>query len=528
MIGKIPLLVRTVKHLKPVQVFYQVYNRLKSKPVLTAFSVKTKHHPGAELLKFQLRFSADKALTINNSFTFLNLEHSFYDKIDWNYQAYGKLWNYNLQYFNFLHQEDIANQKKQNLLKDIGLWLKEGKLPLEPYPVSLRVMNTIRYISVEDVNDPVINGDLLAQLTYLSKNLEYHLLGNHLLENAFALFMGAHVFNSTPWREKAKSILYQQLKEQVLNDGGHFELSPMYHQIILFRLIELVDWYRDVLNKDDLFLAFVTKKASEMLSWLTNITFNNGDIPHFNDSATGIAFTSHQLFGFAHQLGIKANDKLMLAGSGYRKFSFNAYECVVDVGAIGPSYQPGHSHADALSFVLYSKDLPIIVDVGTSTYQIGDKRNFERSTNAHNTVEIGCANQSEVWGGFRVGRRAEVTILEDTKNRLSASHNGYRSKFAAKHQRSFSFEDNRIHIDDIIYTDSNPLCGALFHFHPDCRIQIEGKDKVLINDIATIIFTNATEVYMQEYELANGYNRYLMAVCLAVSFNKTLNTVIAF
>ncbi|WP_224746599.1 alginate lyase family protein [Mucilaginibacter rigui] len=388
-------------------------------------------------------------------------------------------------------------------------------------------MNTVRFISTENITNSVIIDELYAQFAYLNRNLEYHLLGNHLLEDAFALFMGGHIFNMPDWKQKAKNILYRELKEQILNDGGHFELSPMYHQIILFRVLELVDWYSNTDGHDIEFLTFAKTKARDMLGWLQIITFNNGDIPHFNDSAAGITFTSQQLFGLAQKLGVNPNKQLKLAASGYRKYGFDNYECVVDVGAVGPSYQPGHGHSDALSFVLYSKGLPIVVDAGTSTYQIGEKRNYERSTNAHNTVEVEDTNQSEVWGGFRVGRRAQVTITADVTHSLTALHNGYQKKFAAIHQRTFIFAEDLIQIEDTI-SEEKLVCKALFHFHSNCNVIIQGNDKVLIDNIATIAFTNAIKLDIQKYELANGYNKYLSAVCLVVFFNKELKSIMRF
>ena len=43
-------------------------------------------------------------------FTFLNIPHDFSDKIDWNYRSYGKLWTYNLNYFDFLNQEEMSKE----------------------------------------------------------------------------------------------------------------------------------------------------------------------------------------------------------------------------------------------------------------------------------------------------------------------------------------------------------------------------------------------------------------------------------
>ena len=74
----------------------------------------------------------------------------------------------------------------------------------------------------------------------LSKNLEYHLLGNHLLENGFALWFAAHFFDNAYYFKLSKRIIIKQLDEQILKDGGHFELSPMYHQLMLYRVLDCI------------------------------------------------------------------------------------------------------------------------------------------------------------------------------------------------------------------------------------------------------------------------------------------------
>ena len=40
----------------------------------------------------------------DNSFVFLNQKKDFGDTIDWNYLGFGRLWAYNLNYFELLHQ----------------------------------------------------------------------------------------------------------------------------------------------------------------------------------------------------------------------------------------------------------------------------------------------------------------------------------------------------------------------------------------------------------------------------------------
>jgi uncharacterized heparinase superfamily protein len=484
----------------------------------------TENKPVFNRLNFRYDYAATELAIERNRFNFLNLSHQFESDIDWDYQGFGKLWNYNLQYFNYLHQTNLDEKTKQALLLDITHWLKSGKLKLEPYPVSLRVINILRYCSVYNCENDLIINSTFAQLRYLSRNLEYHLLGNHLLENGFALLMGGSAFSEQGWLDMAKNILYKQLEEQILNDGGHFELSPMYHQIILFRVLEAIDWYQMAKLPDEEFLSFIRIKASKMLSWLKAITFSNGDIPHFNDSSDKVALTSCELFNYAKMLDIPDFGDIKLGDSGYRKYMLGSYECAIDVGKIGPSYQPGHSHSDALTFVLYQKGRPFIVDVGTSTYQIGERRNYERSTAAHNTVEVKGTNQSEVWGGFRVGKRASVNIDSETGIQLSASHDGYRHNFGLIHKRTFDFNPQSILITDEIAGDA---AKCRIHFHPDCNVELVGLGSVVVAGFANIILHNAGKVLLETYEYANGFNSYLPAKRLVIDFNNTLTTHIS-
>src|SRR5207248_1950066 len=100
-----------------------------------------------------------------------------------------------------------------------------------------------------------------------------------------------------------------------------------------------------------------------------------------------------------------------------------------DAGPVGPDYQPGHAHADTLSIECSYRAERLIVDPGTFSYDRDARRNYDRSTAAHNTVSVDGQNSSEVWHIFRVGRRAyprdvEVVLGSDSF-RASASHDGY-------------------------------------------------------------------------------------------------------
>lgn len=505
----------TIRYLKAVQVIYQIRQRLKKKRALRYYE---KDLPSSVTSLVLIQFPSKKyTADSQGNFTYLNLSKSFPNQVNWNFMEYGKLWNYNLQYIDFINQDNLAEGVRLNWLRNLYKALYSGELPLEPYPVSLRVMNLIRFLSrqpnKEPYNDIIIA--LRAELFYLSKNYEYHILGNHLLENAFAMLMGGCFFNNKLWQDKAILILKKQLNEQILKDGAHFELSPMYHQIILFRVLEAISF----LSNENDFTLFLRDKASLMLGWLKQISFSKGEIPHFNDSTDGIAYTTPALLEAAALLNIQPK-QVGLGDSGYRKVSTPLYECIIDANGISPDYQPGHNHADHLSFVLYVKAKPFIVDPGTSTYTISERRQWERSSQAHNTVTVHDCDQSEVWGGFRVGQRADVNILNDSILGLKASV----SYNSILHTREFIFTDQTITIKDAINVQK-PGC-ARFYLHPETIVNSIATTKMACNNGIMLNFANAEQVFVKEYFYACGFNLLKKAKVIEVYFKGTCATTI--
>lgn len=527
MLKKFKLLYHTIKHLKATQILHQLKYRIKKPGTLANYS-KTYAPESICFLNFKELPPVYTAYLGNNTFAFLNQERFFDGPIDWSCQENGKLWNYNLQYANYLLQQDISFDDKAALMESMFNWLNSGKLPLEPYPVSLRSINVLRWFSSEGkLVNPIVE-NVHAELDFLSKRPEYHLLGNHLLENAFALMMGGAFFSDLRWIKQGQKILRNELQEQIMTDGAHFELSPMYHQIILFRLLELIDWYSKWSSKENTFESYLVEKAGLMLTWLKNISFENGDIPHFNDSTDGIAYSTNWLINYADKLGIPISN-IPLGESGYRSIKINSYEFKIDFAQLGPSYQPGHAHADALSFICYSNNQPLFVEFGTSTYETGNTRNLERATTSHNSIVLNNESQSQVYSGFRVGKRAITKIIKDNDFELAASHDGYYSTHKIIHQRDFIFNEDDIRILDTMINSKNEIFKAYFHLSPLLgNITIERNNKVVLNDTVSIEFENAMDIDKQSYNFALGFNKTKAGTVLSVSFKKELRTTILF
>ena len=517
-INKLKLLAHTLKYVKAKQVFFRLYYFLKNR--LLKYSAKKRSPSNFNPISWKYgihNFTSfdSKELT----FKFLNISHSFNDKIDWNYQKYGKLWTYNLNYFDFLNQECISKEDGISLIED---YIKNNDILLdgkEPYPISLRGVNWVKFLSKNKVSNSDIDTTLYNDLFFLSENLEYH-----LLENAFSLLFGAYYFQDELLYIKSKELLQKELDEQILNDGAHFELSPMYHQILFSKLLDCIHLIK--LNnfwKSDNLLMFLIRKASLMNSWLQNTTYQNGDIPMVNDSTYNIAPFSNKLFSFTKKIGVP-NLLQPLSDSGYRKIHSKKYELFVDVGNIGPNYQPGHAHSDTFSFELQVMNSPIFVDTGITTYEKNIKRQNERETASHNTVKINDWEQSEVWGGFRVARRAKITSLIENDFYISAKHNGYKKKDLV-HERTFKWSDDKIKILDTLNKATNDNARAYFHLHSSIDKPIIKNEKVILNDKGIFIsFSGYSNIKIVSYELSHGFNITKAAFKIVVDFDFNLTT----
>ena len=522
-IYKIKLLINTIIHLKPIQVYYRIYYFIRNR--LIGYEVKKKTYSNLNSITWVSKLSYKNSyFKKENTFTFLNISNSFSGKIDWNFNKYGKLWTYNLNYFDFLNQENISKETGIILIKDYvnnNSFLKDGK---EPYPISLRGINWVKFLSLNQIKDEFINNTLYHHYCILLKNLEYQLLGNHLLENAFSLLFGAYYFQDEILYIKSKKLLIRELNEQILRDGGHYELSPMYHQLIFTRLLDCIQLIQLNTNwKQDNLIVFLLEIAQRMNSWLQNITYRNGDIPMVNDATFNIASDSSQLFTYSEGLGVQ-NTNIKLSDSGYRKIKFNNYELFIDVGNIGPDYQPGHAHSDTFSFELYKKNIPIIIDSGISTYDKNALRQKERGTSSHNTVQLEGLEQTNVWGGFRVSKRAKIVYLYESKNFIKASHNGY-FNYVGLHYRSFLFNNNSINIIDTFSKKSSTKKFANFHLHNKINVKLIEENIIQLNNDIKIMF-NSESIKIKSYYLSKGFNKRIKSNKITVCFYNNLKTTI--
>jgi len=454
------------------------------------------------------------------SFEFLKEKREF-TKIIWNSAGYSRLWQFQLHYFDYLTNDlnlvyagklkpDIFLAKTQYLMND---WIENNAFysldGWHPYTSSLRLVNWVySFKAFPNLAGQEILASTWKQLLYLSKNKETFAGGNHLLENLRAIIIAGLYFDNPESESMVNKAILQlkgELKKQILADGGHYELSSSYHLLMTKLLAEVVVAIKSAAwNVPEIFIS----KLGAMLEFAKAIRLPNGSYPLWNDASFDSAPAIDVVISFASALLDKAIPgcvdnslpqlftKLLqtastkphkssevqnqvglskLSASGYYIFRSKEQEISFDAALPGPKELPGHAHADCLSFNLYKNGEPLIVETGVSQYGSGKIRSYERSTAAHNTVVINNQNQSEIWGGFRVGAKAKpINARSGRKEDLiwaSAGHDGY-DKINARHFRWLGHYDEKTIIIDKISGHGEFKFSSYLHFAPNQEASI--------------------------------------------------------
>jgi len=421
-----------------------------------------------------------------NTFELANARGALETAADWDRDSMPRLWRYMLHYFDDLNAESAEERRGWHRAL-VDRWISEIAPGVgsawEPYPVSLRIVNWIKWDLRERALGIEARHSLAAQVRWLCRRLEYHLLGNHLWANAKALVFAGAYFDgpeAAGWLTRGERVLRRQVAEQLLLDGGHFERSPMYHAIVLEDVLDLVNLtaaYPDAFGSG--FTDLLCSRVQPMLDWLQAMSHPDGKISQFNDAAFGVSALLASLEEYAARLGVDVERNPLeaitaLPTSGYYRLQNDDAVLICDLAPLGPDYLPAHGHADTLTFEMSILGQRVFVNSGTSTYEPGATRQAERQTLAHNTVIVDDCNSSDVWASFRVGRRAKPFGVEfgcrGDRLFVEGRHDGYRRLLGgATHRRRWTLGARELVVDDAI-TGRFRTATAYLHLHPDVRV----------------------------------------------------------
>lgn len=480
----VQLYFHTLRHLKLAQVVGRIHFRLRK--------IRPDLRPPPEVccpsLGWQMPAARRPSMLSPTRFCFLNETRDIPAPSYWQSAELQKLWLYNLHYFDCLNEENAEGRDRWHR-NFIGRWIAENPpcfgIGWESYPLSLRIVNWIKWALAGNALDEHARHLLAVQGRFLASRLERHLLGNHLFSNAKALvFVGCYFDGdeASGWLRLGMQILENEVPEQILADGGHFERSTMYHALAYEDMLDLVNLataYPERLEPWRVSLSSWPVIIRKMGGWLDAMSHPDGEIAFFNDAAIGVSASPSKLFTYAGRLGLTpavADEKVVrLDPSGYIRVALGSAVLLIDAAPVGPDYLPAHAHADTLSFEFSLFGQRVVVNSGTSCYGPGPVRKWERSTPAHSTLEIDGKNSSEVWANFRVARRAyplDVSLkCKEDAVIVEAAHDGYRRLPGRPiHRRRWMLSSRSLEVSDFLEGRYSSAVARV-HFHPDIKLK---------------------------------------------------------
>jgi len=449
---------------------------------------------------------------------FLSREHAFGEAIDWRCRQVPdvtRLWQFQLHSHEFLADllvdGDDADERSNVFWREVCDWIENNRPDASeifdeawhPYCISRRLpiwmMAWAAYPPAAAIAN-VISESILRQLSFLDRNLEWDLRGNHLLENLAALALGS-VFFAGPaadrWGMRAARLLKQQLDDQVLEHGEHFERSPMYHARMLQVILDVRDAARE--TRPELSDA-CAGAATRMADWLEAVLHPDGNIPLLSDSAFDQTPQCVPLIQRArrddkdygkYETDVRSDGCPDVPGGELHgsvwTWRDGADFLLFDAGPVGADELPAHAHNDPLTFEASLGGQRMIVDSGTYDYGEGAMRAYCRSTRAHNTLQVDEAEPCDVWSRFRMGYRGWPTTPQfGTTGEFAwcrATHDAYRRQGVPELGRWLACRPGGpwIGVEWARGSGEHRLTQWL-HWHPDVRVEkvAEGEISVLV------------------------------------------------
>jgi len=452
----------------------------------------------------------------------------------WQHTDAPQLWRYHLHYWDWAW--GLASEADRGAARSVfaRLWRSWQEScgfgrgdAWHPYPAALRAWSwcgLYRDLVAGSDIEPEFLRAIAAHAGFLRRHLESDVGGNHLVKDLKAL-AGLGVFlRDERMLCRSLSRLGAQLSVQILPDGGHYERAPAYHCQVLADLIDVADLVTAAGRPPG---PELTVAIARMRRWLGYVLSPDGTVPLLNDGYP----VPRALLATLRPDPPSGARLVTLPDTGLIRATVGGWHLIADAGTPCPDELPAHAHADTLACLLHVDGAPLLVDTGTSTYDTGPVRSYERSTAAHNTAELDGADSTEVWGAFRAGRRARVQAMTTRSNAgmvtAEAAHDGYRWLLGRPvHRRRWSLTGAGLRVDDQITGRSRHKIAVRWHLTPGTTVRPQDDGAVVsteAGDFAVqVAASRAFKLDLEVGMVASGFLRRTFGPVLTCSIESVL------
>lgn len=275
-------------------------------------------------------------------------------------------------------------------------------------------------------------------------------------------------------------LVLQQIKSQILVDGGHISRSPITLSQVLMILIDL----RTVLNLAKLPVPEQIQFAiDKMVPALRFFRYSDGNLAHFNG---GYEWDANLINCIINLSGARGRPLKRLEYTGYTKLRQGRGQLMIDTGGAVSCEHSRSVHAAPLAFEYVFGRERIFVNCGAVS-QYGQWFEAMRATAAHSTLTIDRRN------AVSVGQNGELVHIPEVRSEYThesntslfeGHHDGYMARYGIMHNRRLYLKDagNVLVGEDKLTGGGQGVPFALrFHLHPSSQASlVQGGGEILI------------------------------------------------
>lgn len=384
----------------------------------------------------------------------------------------------------------LLNDMEQT--EGIGLmrsWLQEmGPVPEgiagTSYTTGERIVSAILFFGQERIPED-LRAALLTMAWHLAQHIEYHGVrgtGNHVVNNARALFFAGQTFNIRPFSTLALAILEDALPWLVTKDGFLREESSHYHLLFTRWLIEIYELAKRTNHQgvEEYLEPWIKKLAEKCWFFLVQDGVGAWQIPLIGDVSPDctppwlISYLKPLIEQYKPNLwpvqGVKDYKQ-----SGWFRLDWKLFTIFWHLPQTNMIHRPHHGHSDACSFVLFYQGKPTFIDPGRPTYCANDLLSQSSvSAQGHNSLAVDglspfVYDKEQKFPAFYQQREVKINYKEENQLFIfSITHTGFQRlrRDRVDHTRSFKIGDDFMEIEDKVSGCGQHFLETFFHWAP--------------------------------------------------------------